>query len=253
MTKATITFLGHTTVLINMDGILFIIDPNFSKKISLLKRLDDNLINIDTDKLHQIQVILLTNAHRNRFDTGSFRFFKQTAQVILPLGSSKFLGKYYRFHKNELKAGAETKIGNCQIIALKSLHRGFRTCSALKTNSLNYMLKTPDQTIFYCSDTRYDGAYFYDIGREYNIDLAILPVDHVGIDALAKNRFMNTSQALQAFRDLNAKKMLPVAFGSFNFAQRKAAKVIENIKAEMLKQNLGDEVCILDRGESLTI
>ena len=251
MNKVDIKFMGHCTILIKTDTVNFILDPNFASKLFYLRRLDKPVL--DTESFHDVNAILISNAHHHRLHPSSFKHFKQTAQMILPLGLGKFVNTYFNFRLTELKAGAQTTLADWKIIAIKSLHKGFRKCLFSRKKSLNYILKSQDKTIFYCSDTKYDGAYFFDIGKEYNIDLAILPIDHVGPDFLARKRYKSISNALQACQDLGAKKMLPYCFGSFNFSGRKAKSVLKKLKKETELTGIDERVHVLNPGEILSL
>ncbi|MBF0103779.1 MAG: MBL fold metallo-hydrolase [Deltaproteobacteria bacterium] len=251
MNECSITFLGHTTVWLKTSDISLVIDPNFDKKMFYLRRLDDPSIN--TEDLHKVNCVLLSNAHHHRMNLDALRYFKQTAQIILPMGLGRIISRFHRFPINELKNGAEMGIGSCQIIGLKPLHRGFRNCPLIPQNSLHYIIKLPTATVFYCSDTKYDGACFFDIGKNYNIDVAILPIDHLNPDFIAGKRYMTPAEAVQAFKDLGAKKMIPNAFGSFNYHGRTFEKISETLSQEMTKQGVTSEVCLLRPGEKIDL
>ncbi|MBU0506861.1 MAG: MBL fold metallo-hydrolase [bacterium] len=251
MSEITIRYLGHSSLMIHADNINFLFDPNFDVKLMKMKRLDEP--KIDQELLHEVQVILISNPHHHRLNLPSFKFLKQAAQLILPLGLSKIVNTYFHFRVTELKAGAQTEVGEIKIIGIKSLHKAFRNCSLIRKNALNYIIKTPTKTIFYCSDSPYDGSYFFDLGKEYNIDVAILPIDHVGLDIFAKNRYMTREQALQAMQDLGAKKMIPYCFGSFNFAGRKRENVLNLFKKDIEKASLEEKVIILEPGQTTQI
>ena len=249
MSRTSITFNGHTTILFRAGELRFIFDPNFENKTLMLNRMDKPVF--DADEMHQVNSILISNAHHNRLAPSSFKYFKQTAQVMMPLGLGRILSRFYHFHINELKAGAETTIGDCRIIAVKALHRGFRTPDFGYKNALNYLIKAPGFTLFYVSDSRHEGDYFYKIGKEHNIDVVCMPLDHVGPDLIAGKRFLSTREALQAFRDLGASRMIPYGYGSFNFNGRSRDKVEKKLFEEMAKAGLSDEICILKPGETL--
>jgi len=251
MSKVAITFLGHTTVLIKSEEISIITDPNFSDKTLSLKRKDQPIIN--PDALNSVNVITISNAHHNRLNTDSFKYFKQDVQMVLPIGLGKLVNTYFNFRLSELKEDAEKVIGSSKIIAKKSLHRGFRTSGLTFSNSLHYIFKLGDKTIFYCSDTKYDGTYFFELGKAYDIDLAILPIDHVGPDLTANGRYLNVSRAVQAFQDLNAKKMLPVSYGSFSFSGHSKESVEKKLLKEIEKHSLQDKIQIVEPGGDLTL
>ncbi|HLD43975.1 MAG TPA: hypothetical protein VJC18_00965, partial [bacterium] len=139
------------------------------------------------------------------------------------------------------------------VTGVKSLHRAYRSNVFVQKPALHYLLHLGDKTIFYCSDTSYDGSFFFDVGKDQKIDLAILPVDHISPDLVAKKRFMNTRNALQAIQDMGAPKMIPYAFGAFNFASRKADKIVAQLKKDAEQLNLLDRIHVLAPGEEMVL
>jgi len=237
---ASLKFLGHTTIYLNLDNVHLIIDPHFGRKLHFLKRKDQPIFNFE--ELHNVDAILISHLNKHRFDLSSFCYFKQSTQIILPLGRGKLLNKHFQFHVSELKGGAQTTIGNCEIHAIKTLNN----------KGINYIIKSNTLTIFYATDSKYDGAYFYDIGKKYNIDLAILPIAPVCPTLFSKGN-MNSKQALQAFQDLKAKKMVPNCFGSFSYSGHSTEKIIEAFQKEINQLDLLDQVQILRAGEEIDI
>lgn len=246
MSKTKVKFLGHTTVLVQTGYVNFIFDPNFSHKLRWLKRKTKPFIPFED--LHNVHAILISNARRHRFDLDSMRYFKQASQIILPLGLARRFDKSFAFHLIELKPGAQTNVSDCRVTAIKAL-----APAATRRGGLNYLVKTPMYTIFYATDTAYQGAYFHKIGRDFKITLAILPIDHVGFDFCASKRYMNPAQALHAFQDLGADKMLPVCYGAFHLSRRSPDKFLKEFENEVASQGLTNKVVVLRPGDEIKL
>lgn len=251
MSKTIVRFLGHTSVLIEHSGLQVIFDPNFSNKIPFIKRKSPAVF--DPFALHKTNVILYSAGCHHRLNTLSLRYFKQSTQIIMPMGLSKFVGDFFSFRISELKGGAEKQISDCNIKAVKSLNKSSRFPQWNAGNCLNYILRWPDFTVLYVGESSYDGSYFHELGSEHKIDLAILPIDHVGPDAQALNKHMTPTQALQAFLDLNAKKMIPNCFGAFNWSKRDEQKFLEAFKTEVASLQLQEKIFMLSPGENLEL
>lgn len=250
MTQVQIQFLGHAGILIQSEQLKLVVDANFSSRIPFIRRVGA-VAPVPFESLQKVQAIFYTNAHHHRLDVPSLRCFKQTTQIFTPLEVASVIPSMFQFHRTEFKDGAEIEVGDIKVKAIKGLHRAFRKSGLRYPLSLNYLFKVAGKTVFYCSDTRYDGAYFYDLGQEHKIDLAILPIDHVGPDQLATNRYMDLHQALQAFQDLKAAQMLPVCYGAFNFSARSSEAFLENFRTEVNRLQLAERVLILEPFTSL--
>lgn len=243
----SISFLGHTTISVKSESLRLVFDPNFNRQLFNIKRQSPAVFRVDD--LNQTQVVLFTSAHHHRLDISSLGYFKQNVQVLVPRGLAKIISTYFEFHLSELKDGATVKFGNTTITALKAKHRGFRKMGFGYPLALNYLVKTPERTILYVGDTSYEGAYFHDLGQKHKIDVACLPVDHVGLDSLAVNRYLKPSQAIQAFEDLGASLMVPHSFGAFNFAGRSFDNVKDELMGEAKRHGVEGRVKNLHPGE----
>jgi len=125
--------------------------------------------------------------------------------------------------------------------------------SAFDTNTVlwgSFMIETGEQTLYFSGDTAY-GEHFKTISNLFgNIDLAILP-----IGAYAPRWFMHTNHAspeesVDAFKELNAKKFMPMHYGTFDLSDEPMGEPIELLKAAMLNTtNEQDRLAIVDIGE----
>lgn len=247
-----ITFLGHTTILVEYGDTRVIIDPNFSRGLPLMRRHDSPVFT--PREMHRVHTVLFSNPRLNRLNIGSLKYFKQnTTRVLLPKGLAKFVKRFYQFPVTEIEPNQEIDVGNIRITPIPSRHFSMRFFLPHQT-SLNFLLRTPDKTIFYCSDLKYDKDFFTQIGTGRTIDLAVLPIDYVGNDFVNKGNFLNVTDALKAFGDLGAKTMLPNAYGSFVWKGRNphlARQALEN--AVDTDRSLKERVKILDPGASMAV
>lgn len=239
--------MGHSSFLITTRDVKFVFDPCFSNNICFVNR--DQPAVYDPIELHDVQVIVLSNANKNRFDIRSLKFFKQNTQMIVPSGMGESLKIEFDSRITEMADSAETSVGHNKIIAYQSLYTGFKNLFSSRINSLNYILKNTDMTLFYCSESKYEGVYFYDLGKKHNIDVAIIPIDHVCPDFLAGKRFMSMSKAIQTCLDLNAKVMIPCSYGAFNFSKRVYEEELEKLNTEIEKFGVRDRIKVLQPGE----
>lgn len=239
----TLKFLGHTSILIESGDLHLLFDPVFTEKWPFQKRKQP--FQLDLELLQQVNCLALTSPHHHRFQPDSLRYFKQSTQVIVPSGSSDLVQGYFNFHLTELSPGASIDLGQNKLHAIEALHRGHRGLNYKYKLCLNYVLETPGKTYFFCSDNRYEGHYFHEIGEKFKIDVAILPIGQLGKNALKSNRNLNPKLSVQAFEDLKAKTFVPYFYGSFGESANTDDLLIE-LKAEMTEHGLESHLQILD-------
>lgn len=251
MTKTIIKFLGHTTVLIKTEKTQILIDPNFSSRIPFLKRLESNTI--DHEELFKTQAVFFSNAHYNRLDHFSLKYFPQkTTKVYLPKGTQNIVSKFYHFDVLELNDNETLTIEDIKITSFYSQHSVFRF-SGLYPGSVHYVIDLPDgKSIFYGSDMTFQENFFSNIGKSRAFDLVVLPLSHVG-PTFTKRNFLEQKDVIEAFKLLGAKKLLPNAYGSFSWNHNNSETILSGFKEKLSEQKLSDIILPLKTGEEFSL
>ena len=247
MSNLSLTYLGHTSILVATECTQLLFDPNLSRHVLCVKRLDDPYLNLDM--LRSLSAIVISNAHHNRFDRTSFKYFPQSISIVVPKGLSSILSKFFHYPIKEVDVGESCQIGDITLTAEKALHRGFRLSGLRHTCALNYVISHENQKVLYTSDTRYEGSYFYELGKKYHFDAAILPIDHVTPSFLAGKRYLKPAQAAQALLDLNVQTLIPYAYGSFLLGKRDPQKSLKALQEQAKHLEMADRVKILAVGQ----
>jgi len=81
----SLTFLGHSTVLIELGGLRILTDPVLFDRVGLLRRVVNPL---DPGLYARIDVALLSHLHRDHFDLASLRLLGQGVRLLVPAGAS---------------------------------------------------------------------------------------------------------------------------------------------------------------------
>src|SRR5438046_10642890 len=80
----SLTFLGHSTVLIELGGLRILTDPVLFDRVGLLRRVVNPL---DPGLYARIDVALLSHLHRDHFDLASLRLLGQGVRLLVPAGA----------------------------------------------------------------------------------------------------------------------------------------------------------------------
>lgn len=245
-----VKFLGHTGILIRGGATQLVIDPNFSHRVLFLKRCEPAVF--DPAEIKKTDAILVSSAHLSRMDIHSYKYFPQKTRMILPAGTQGIVSRFLAFPMTQLKSDDQTTVEDLRITALASPHRAARLTSLRYGRSLNYLIETGKQLIFYGTDSPY-GKHFAEIGHRFKINLAILPIGHVAPDFWAGKRYMTPTQALQAFVDLGAETLIPNAYGAFAWDSSTPEHTRDSLNEEIFKQSLRGRVKPLKAGETLEL
>jgi len=246
-----ICWLSHATFLIQIDNKRFLFDPVFGS-IPFYKRKSPFPYNIDD--LGKIDYLLLSHTHYDHFDKPSIKkILKQKPKLITPLGMDGYIKKIDKkadthcmdwYDKYELNS-------ELSIHFVPAKHWGRRGLN--DTNKAlwgGFILKTPKSTIYFSGDTAYD-SHFKDIGGRFNIDYALLPIGAYKPEFIMKNNHTNPDEAYKAYKDLKARKMIPMHYGTFELSDEPLSEPLEWIKKIEIMHK--DEITILKSGEVLKI
>lgn len=246
-----IQFVGHSTLWVTLDNHHFIVDANFSKRLfGIFKR--HAPLGIDINNIPDVTSLLVTHAHYDHLDIFTYKYFPQDKTIISPKGLKKFINKFVHNPIVELKPWEEHNCNSVKIIAVPTKHHGFRVSGLRYTKCNGYILKGTNHTVYLPGDTAY-GPHFKEIGSQYDIDAACLPIGAYRPRWFMKSRHLSPKEALKAREDLNAKKLIPIHWGSFRLAFDKVDEPIKIFRKEVSETTDEGLTAILNPGESLDL
>ena len=248
-----IAWLGHATVLLNLNGQSILIDPILAtprlfhgSRLGKLPVLAEQLT-VDT--------ILATHAHRDHLDEQTVKKLQGRAiKAFVPLKMGSLLRRWRADIEIQEAAWYQTYDTGTEIsITLLPAYHWSRR-HAFDTNAIlwgSYIVQTGDTTVYIAGDTGYS-EHFKEIGMLFgNIDYAILPIGSYAPDHIHRNSHMTPEQAIQAFKDLNAKTMIPVHYGTFDLSDEPVDEPMQRLLREIDRIKLpANSVAILAIGEA---
>ncbi len=241
-----ICWLGHASFLIQIEGKRILTDPCLYAPL-FFKRYTD--IPFPIDSLNP-DIILISHGHYDHLDTKTLKHFKSST-ILAPLKMKSILQKINRSFKIQECDWYESYNINepFEVTFLPARHWHKRTPN--DTNRVlwgSFLIKSQKDTIYFAGDTAF-GEHFKEIAKIADIDYALLPIGAYEPRWFMKNNHLNPSDALKAFRDLNAKTLIPMHYGTFSLSDEPI-----NEPPRKLKELIKDEnVRFLDIGEVLKI
>jgi len=257
-------WIGHSTVLIQMDDRVIITDPFLSGTVGeLARRVVDP--GMDPEDIPHCDIILISHPHFDHLCLSSLDMLEDSsrgAALVFPEGTEKFLPEMnYRYvrMKNDngylhTFVGESRIINNITVTSVFARHWGGRyglDGYVWGDNSFTgYIIQYNGMTVYYAGDTGYDSLMFKKIGEKYNIDLALIPI---GPCADCTNKGTRTHafppDAVMILRDVKAERMVPIHYGTLYFAQVKADIPLETFKKIVGEYDLSNKVFPLKIGE----
>jgi len=248
-----IAWIGHGTFLMRLEGEYWLIDPIFSDRALLPKRVTPPSINIEqlkelTDRVN----VIISHNHYDHLDVDSIRSLPIKSQIFVPSGLKNYVRSFYKGPVQELDWWESIHLnGGVRLVCLPAQHWSRRITQA--TNSTlwaSYMLITPKTTIYIGGDSGYFIGY-REIGKRFpDIRYALLPVTAYDPRWFMHYHHMNPSEAIKAFRDLGAAYFLPTQWGAFGLGDNPPGHPALEIMKALKNRNLDpSQFIIMDIGQ----
>jgi L-ascorbate metabolism protein UlaG (beta-lactamase superfamily) len=231
-------WLGHSTVLIKIDGVTIVTDPVFSARIGLnfgpltigLKRLVEPALGMK--QIPRPDLILLSHAHMDHFDLPSLRALEsKTTRVVTAAKTGDLLRTKRYSGVDELGWGETARVGDISVRAFEVNHWGARMRSDTYRGFNGYLIETPRYRVVFGGDTAMTAA-FGALRSSRRLDLAIMPIG-------AYNPWIRAhctpEQALKMADDAGAELVLPVHHQTFQLSQEPADEPIERLSSALAR------------------
>ena len=214
MSSLSVTFAGHATVLLEMDGVRLLTDPLLRRRIGVLIRrspVPPPAVRRDLD------AVLISHAHLDHLDVPSLRLIDRRTPVVVPRGLGALLRRL-GFVPLEMEAGDEVEIGpapaseasdraRVRVKAVPADHAGTRYPLGSEAAALGYLV-SGGLSAYFAGDTGlYDGMR--DLAP---IDVAVLPVG--GWGPRLPSDHLNPLSAAKALELLRPVACVPVHWGT---------------------------------------
>ena len=246
---ARLTWLGHASWLVQIDGLSLLIDPIFASRISgIIRR--NGAVPVQPSQLPRIDATLVTHAHYDHFDRGSV--LAAGARVVMGTG----LGKGLPLPVRELGWWDAERISETvRVTFVPSQHWSRRGLG--DTNRAlwgGFVIEGPSGRVYHSGDTAYFEG-FSEIGRRFpRIDAALLPIGAYDPPWFMEKQHMNPEHAVQAFVDLGARRLVAMHWGTFKLTDEPLEEPPQRLLAEWRRRQLPEEALRVPAiGETITM
>lgn len=235
----SVHWVGHATVVINLNGVVIVTDPVTSMNLGQMKRLIKPSLNLASIN---IDYILLSHGHMDHMSYSTLMKINKSAIVIAPKNLNiplKILGFKNRIilSPNEIYSDSHIKIK-----ALKANHDGRRYYFGTKIDSNSYMIESSTKKIFFAGDTAYTDIY-----ENLMADVAIMPV---GCYKPNEYQEMHCSpeQSFKMFKMTKSKFMIPIHYKTYILAQDD-----DEVTCDTLERINDGSIKIIDIGQTVEL
>jgi L-ascorbate metabolism protein UlaG (beta-lactamase superfamily) len=241
---AVVTFIGHSTFLIQTAAGNILTDPMYSERASPLPWAGPRRVRqpaVRFDDLPPISTVLLSHNHYDHCDLPTLRMLAKRfdPMVVTPLGNGRLVRTAGITRVEELDWWQEATTAAHKVTLTPAHHFSARTPFD-KNRALwgGFTVHAADVCIYFAGDTAY-AQFFTDVRRRLGpIDLALLPIGAYEPRWFMQVVHMNPEEAVQAHLDLEASQTIAMHFGTFQLTTEAIDEPVRALEESRRARNI---------------
>jgi L-ascorbate metabolism protein UlaG (beta-lactamase superfamily) len=219
--RIAVTFIGHSTFLLQLGGIRVLTDPIWSERCSPVSFAGPRRARPpgqSLDALPGVDLLLVSHNHYDHMDLPTLREVQRRwdPRTATGLGDARHLAKAGIRSAVELDWWEIGEFAGARITYVPAQHFSSRTLWD-RNRSLwgGFVIEAGGAVVYFAGDTGYC-PHFAEIRRHFpRIDLALLPIGAYEPRWFMRQNHMNPEEAVRAHLDLGARRSLGMHFGTF--------------------------------------
>jgi L-ascorbate metabolism protein UlaG (beta-lactamase superfamily) len=237
------TWLGHATVLMEVEGHRVLTDPVWGERVSPSPSVGPRRLHpvpLPLSELPALDAVLISHDHYDHLDTTTIDTLVATSEVpfIVPLGIGAHLARWGvpadRVH--ELDWDGSITLGGLTVTCTEARHFSGRSLGGNTTLWSSWVIAGERRRVYFGGDSGYTPAYA-DLGEAHGpFDLTLLPIG--AYDARWRDVHMDPEEAVRAHLELRGEVLLPIHWATFDLAFHEWADPAERVVAEAARRGV---------------
>jgi N-acyl-phosphatidylethanolamine-hydrolysing phospholipase D len=254
---ATVTWVGHSTLLIQLDGVNILTDPHWSDRASPVSFAGPRRVaapGLRFEDLPPIHVVLISHDHYDHLDEATVKRLaaEHHPRFLVPLGLKRWFADLGIGDVDELdwwEGRAERGLAFTCVPAQHFSGRTFRDRNRRLWSG--WVVAGGARRLYFAGDTGYfDG--FKEIGTRLGpFDLAALPIGAYLPPVIMRPVHTTPEEALRAFADVRGERFVAIHWGTFDVAEEPLEEPPRRLEAEARRLGLDlDRIWVLKHGQT---
>jgi L-ascorbate metabolism protein UlaG (beta-lactamase superfamily) len=250
-----VTFIGHSSFLLQIGGRNLLVDPVFATRLVVLRR--QRRPGLIVKEMPAIDVVLITHAHMDHLNIPSLRRVVRATkrlrgvapEVVVPRGVEDLVTRLGFAKVHAMEWWEERVVEGLQVTMTPCRHWGARMFRDTHRGYGGYCVSDGVRSVYHSGDTAYFEG-FKEVGRRLHPDVALMPIGAYFPDSY---RTVHTSpeEAVRGFVETGAEWMVPMHYGTFKLGREPMKEPIERLTREALRLGIADRVRVLEEGETM--
>jgi L-ascorbate metabolism protein UlaG (beta-lactamase superfamily) len=254
---ATVTWVGHSTLLLQLDGVNILTDPQWSPRASPFSFAGPRRVSppgLPFENLPPIHVVLISHDHYDHLDVATVKRLaaEHRPKFLVPLGLKAWFANIGITDVDELDWWDHRALRELTFTCAPAQHFSGRTLWDRNRRLWSgWVVAGRAKRLYFAGDTAYF-AGFKEIGARLGpFDLAAIPIGAYVPATIMRASHTSPEEALQAFADVRGQHLVPIHWGTFDLAEEALEEPPQRLAAEARRLNLAPEsLWILRHGQT---
>jgi len=246
----SITWIGHSTFLLQLNGLNILTDSVWAKRQGVQKRQTEPGILLED--LPEIDAVVISHSHYDHLDFGTIRRLKGNPTFYVPHGLKKaFVRRGYQ-HTYEANWWDSFQAGEVTLSFVPAQHWTRRTLFDTNTSHWGgWVLQNEKTSFYFVGDTGYFRG-FQEIAEKFKLQYVLMPIGAYEPEWFMSDSHINPEDAVRAFLELSGEFFIPMHYGAYRLADDTGPEALERLNQEWERQQLPEEqLKIIRIGETL--
>lgn len=240
----SITWIGHATLLVQLNGINILTDPQWSERASPVtwggpRRLSPP--GLAFDNLPRIDVVLISHDHYDHLDLNTVKRLAAAHDplFLVPLGLKEWFADNGMKRVEELDWWQEHEHKGVKFVCVPAQHFAQRTLwDANERLWASWAMSSAERRLYFSGDTGYFAGFKEARQRLGPFHVAALAIGAYLPPEIMKSVHLTPEEAVQAFTDLDARTLLGIHWGTFDLAEEPLDEPPQRMMAEVRRRNI---------------
>jgi N-acyl-phosphatidylethanolamine-hydrolysing phospholipase D len=255
--EPTVTWVGHSTFLIQIDGVNILTDPHWGQRTSPFSFAGPRRLvppGVAFEDLPPIDLVVISHDHYDHLDLDTVRRLAREHRptFIVPLGLRAWLADNGVNESVELDWWQWRRFRGLTITCTPAQHSSGR---GLHDQNLrlwaSWTIAGTSRSVFFAGDTGYTPTLREIAHRLGPLDLALLPIGGYSDYRARHPNHLNPEEAVQLFQDLGAQLLVPMHWGTFTLNREPFREPPDRLLAEARRRGLDKQIAILSPGQTI--
>lgn len=256
-TEATVTWVGHSTLLIQLDGVNLLTDPQWSPRASPVSFAGPRRVTppgLRFEDLPSIHLVLISHDHFDHLDVATVKRLGEAHRplFLVPLGLRAWFAGLGIARVEELDWWESRSFNGLTLTCLPAQHFSGRTLWDRNRRLWSgWAVAGRGKRFFFGGDSGYYGV-FKEIGNRVGpFDLAAIAIGSYTPASIMNPNHTTPEEALKVLDDVRGKRFVGIHWGTFDLAEEPIEEPPKRVAAEARRLGLDPErIWLLKHGET---